>query len=167
MEMSSRTTEKIMKLALFDIDGCISSCEWRSRIAKDKKYDLFHSLSIYDEPIDSVTTGLKRLHTIGCEIHLITGRTEKYRQITMSWLAKYGIPYHSLYMRPDDDFRKASKLKMAYINDNFDISSILLFVEDNGHTMKSAKEAGINTFHFCETSERNIRHFMRLINDLT
>lgn len=47
----------------------------------------------------------------GKEIFLFSGRKENGRDYTMQWLQKYGIPYHHLVMRAQDDNRKDSIVK--------------------------------------------------------
>lgn len=49
---------------------------------------------------------------------LVSGRNEKYRAETERWLAKHGIVYHSLHMRPDEDGRKDYVFKEeVYLNE--------------------------------------------------
>lgn len=42
-------------------------------------------------------------------IFLMSGRNEKSRADTESWLAKHGVPYRALYMRPEDDIDPVTK----------------------------------------------------------
>lgn len=48
---------------------------------------------------------------LGHAIILVSGRQEIHRAETESWLAKQGIIYHSLYMRPTDDTRMDALVK--------------------------------------------------------
>lgn len=41
---------------------------------------------------------LRSLEARGCTIHLITHRSENFREITETWLRQHRIPYHSLTM---------------------------------------------------------------------
>lgn len=44
---------------------------------------------------------LQRLFERGFEIHLITAREPKYREVTEKWLRKQQIPYHRLWFEDD------------------------------------------------------------------
>lgn len=88
---------------IFDIDDTLSNSEHRSHwISKDnpnKNWGVYYNLLIEDSPISPVVEVLKTLDAAGHRIVLCTGRPEQYRDLTVSWLEKYDIPAHDLFMR--------------------------------------------------------------------
>ena len=42
----------------------------------------------------------------------VTARPEKWRGITLAWLARVDAPFDHLLMRPADDFRRAPEVKV-------------------------------------------------------
>lgn len=64
-----------------------------------KEADWFNSLS--SEPIWPVVKLLKWAHENNVKIFLITGRSEKFRDVTVKNLQKFNIPFDGLYMKSE------------------------------------------------------------------
>ena len=58
----------------------------------------------------------------------VTGREEKYRDITEHWLKRYGVPYRNLYMRKTGDDRKDNIVKKEiyeeHIKDKYNVLAV-------------------------------------------
>jgi len=96
-------------MIIVDIDNTISDARWRNEYAERKEWDIYHSLSIHDKPIN--------LHILEEDdsIFFLTGRPEKYRDITLKWMDKH-LPKKTRYkviMRPESDFASAPKFKAS------------------------------------------------------
>lgn len=97
-----------MKIILLDLDNCISNDLWRVPMIKhDAKdpYHLYHMRAIYDEMGNAFL--LRTSH----KIVIVTGRPNRYRDLTMKWLTKQGIGPQAVLMREDGDHRPAAQSK--------------------------------------------------------
>ncbi len=57
-----------------------------------------------DEPIKEAINELLERYKDGYHIIILTGRPEKMRDATIKQLRRFKIPFHELYMRPEDDY---------------------------------------------------------------
>jgi hypothetical protein len=106
----------IRRVALFDIDGVLAASWNRSALIDTESWDAFHAASVEDEPIEEILDIAHAMYeTELWYIVLLTGRPEKWRNITMRWLLQHDAPMHELLMRPDDDYRPAAEVKLDII----------------------------------------------------
>jgi predicted kinase len=81
-------------------------------------------------------------------IILVSGRDEVCRPETEEWLQKNYIPYDYLYMRPENDNRKDSSIKLEifnkYIRDNF---YVWVCLDDRPQVIRLWEALGINVLH--------------------
>ncbi len=117
--MQKLSTVSILKLEehdmmhiLVDIDHVLSDAYWRdAMIGGPGGWDEYHNNAPRDEPfihvIDLVNALSTRYTMIG-----VTARPEKWRQITMKYLADHGAMLEELLMRPDDAYHPAPQLKL-------------------------------------------------------
>lgn len=66
-----------------------------------------------------------------CQILLVSGRNDIYREQTERWLQAHSIPYHQLSMRKDKDMRKDSIIKKEIYTQSIQGSYNVLFVLDD------------------------------------
>ena len=127
-----------MPYIIFDIDGTIADNTHRQHYLTSKKKDWknFFAEMDLDIPIQSIITLMQiiyRNHTRPqTNIILVTGRPERYRLVTMSWLTKYQIPWHQLWMRKDGDRREDWVVKEEILKtliEHFD--TLPIFVVDD------------------------------------
>jgi phosphoglycolate phosphatase-like HAD superfamily hydrolase len=107
-----------MDVIICDLDGTLCDIGHRLHLAKEKKWDEFHALLENDgihEDVAHVIMGMP-LHM---KIIALTGRTEKYRDLTNKWLDKNEIVFDELIMRPDDDFTADHILKPRMLAEYF------------------------------------------------
>ena len=104
-----------------DIDGTLFNNEHRVEfIPHDKSHTdnwrRFNELHIYDEPIQYRIKFLRLLAMMpGVRIVYITGRSDEFRDETISRLNLVQAPKGNLYMRQSDDHRKAADVKIDII----------------------------------------------------
>ncbi len=94
-------------------------------------------------PKDGIDILLDTCHNI----YIITGRQERFLDVTKDWLDMYGIPYRDITMFPDNfyfdgyDVSKYANLKLdIHIRKNIHVS-----LDDNEHVVCVLNRAGIMT----------------------
>jgi phosphoglycolate phosphatase-like HAD superfamily hydrolase len=99
-------------LAVFDIDGVLADVRHRLHHlqARPQRWNAFFLAADRDPLLDE---GAARLHSAQAEhdVVYLTGRPERNRALTRTWLAAHSLPTEPLHMRPDDDFRPARWVK--------------------------------------------------------
>lgn len=126
---------------IVDIDGTLADIKKRTEIAGDcpdrKDRQAFQKwldtlqdekLLIKDAPIDEVIKTVLALKIMKHRMVFLTGRSEKYRNVTQTWLNKYA-PDAPLYMRDNNDWRKAAEYKEATIKKLLDHYQVIPGVE--------------------------------------
>jgi phosphoglycolate phosphatase-like HAD superfamily hydrolase len=99
-------------LAVFDIDGVLADVRHRLHHlqARPQRWEAFFLAADRDPLLDE---GASRLRAAQAEHEVVylTGRPERNRRLTRSWLARHGLPTGPLHMRPDHDHRPARWVK--------------------------------------------------------
>lgn len=102
-----------MKLALIDMDNCISDDGWRipkidwTQTDKQKRYHEYHMLAKYDQP---------NIGWIDWTRHdgyvILTARPVLYRELTVEWLQRH-MPFQpaAILMRNNNDGRASPDIK--------------------------------------------------------
>ena len=131
-------------VVVFDIDGTLADCEHRRHhVAGDKKnFDRFFDEMGEDAPKEVIVRLCNGLTTLGWQVHIMTGRPEKYRRVTESWLLHHHIRYETLHMRPDSRlYDKDSDVK-SDMADGLD-RPIRFVVDDRQQVVDMWRERGI------------------------
>ena len=129
-------------MILFDLDGTIANVDAR-REAANQAADDYHDDNIrmddsklfpltrkawwtawqnpdnilrLDYPNELVVSVLRDWRERGKHIVIVSARNDKNRAVTEEWLAKYGIHYDALYMRPDGDYRPDNVFKQELLD---------------------------------------------------
>ena len=108
-----------MKTILFDIDGTLADLNGREKFLKQENPDWknFNAKIEEDVPNPPVVDLYRTLYESGkFEIILVSGRQERFRKVTETWLAWHEIPFDTLLMRPDADQRPDSAVKQDILN---------------------------------------------------
>lgn len=117
-------------IVIVDIDNCISNDYHRNHHAVHKRWDRYHELCNLD-PHDEHNLDIirKRMDAYSnrsksdrpVEMHFFTGRSEQYREMTMSWLRKhlramgFNMGNVVVVMRPEGNYLKACELKEGWL----------------------------------------------------
>tara|TARA_Y100001970_G_C14244439_1_gene867066 strand:+ start:3781 stop:4191 length:411 start_codon:yes stop_codon:yes gene_type:complete len=82
-----------------------------------------------DEVNHPIKNIVNNFHDNGYDILILSGRKNKYKEKSITWLNNNNINYTCIYLRDDKDYRPDDVLKkeiyMKHIEDNWDIEFIL------------------------------------------
>jgi uncharacterized HAD superfamily protein len=97
---------------IVDIDGTIADNTHRQHFleTEPKNWEQFFLESHGDLLIEPVAEIVRALEKQYC-ILIVTGRSERYRELTKLWLKKYDIEYSKLYMRAEGEYRLDHEIK--------------------------------------------------------
>lgn len=98
------------KCIIFDIDGTVADLSHRVHHVQGAKKNwlAFMAAISDDKPIEQTVYLNKFLYGRSREVgplYFVSGRSESERLETEAWLAKYGLSYDKLLMRPSGDYR--------------------------------------------------------------
>ena len=86
----------------------------------------------YDTPLLATVSILRAMKMTGtCNIFIVTGRSEKSREATETWLAENNIPFDKVFMREEGDFSHSNDFKQKVYEDNIKNNYNVLFVLDD------------------------------------
>jgi hypothetical protein len=107
-------------------------------------WDKYHALSVYDPPIIELMLLAKQLIAQGFALVLCTGRPEKYRIDTDTWMTEHGIDYKILYMRDDNDLSPSHILKLKLLDRlRAEGYTIWFAIEDQTRVVEMWRENGV------------------------
>jgi len=136
--------DKLSNCIIFDMDGTLSLITNRGPFDTHK--------ALYDKPNKPVVDILKRyINELSVSIFIVTGREEKYKSITESWLNNNLIIYDKLYMRETGDKRPDIIIKKEiyekHIKNNY---NVLFVMEDRSRVVNMYREIGLTVFQVSE-----------------
>lgn len=105
-----------MKGTVFvDIDGTVADLTHRRVYvrSKPKNWPAFERAIPNDTPIQWVIDAVNRLYDAGWTVVMMSGRSEKSRQVTQRWLELNGVYYHALYMRREFEYDANGDVKLT------------------------------------------------------
>lgn len=131
------------RVVICDLDGTLSLFE------KEDKSSIY-----YRNPYDASTCDKDLLNKAvkyvldACDnVILLSGREEKYRHQTESFLDKHEISRVGLFMRSTGDFRKDSIVKEElynnYVKNNY---NVLFVLDDRDRVVKMWRDLGLTCF---------------------
>lgn len=132
---------------LVDIDNVLASA-WEREHLISESWDAYHSASRADEPLSDIIDLVNALARDGFVVILLTGRNEKYRGITIGWLAQHGVELDDLIMRPDDDYRPAGEMKLAmalarFVDEQGMRDQVAFILDDSENVIKAFQGVGV------------------------
>ena len=130
-------------LIVFDIDGTLSIVGDRKECLKQtpKNWNEFYARCFEDKPNKPIMDMCRLLMAyIPGAVIFVTGRRESCRAATQNWFVNHGlyVPNHTLYMRPDNDFRHDTLIKPEIIKHLF--PRIKLIFEDRASMVQKWRE---------------------------
>jgi hypothetical protein len=136
------------KIILVDIDHTLSDAYHRDPMIGIAPWDEYHAGSIEDDPAHDMVDFLNNssLHE-HYEIIGLTSRPEKFRQLTMQWLARHEIKLDDLWMRGDKDYRPAQVVKISKCEEKLGEGwqrRILFMIDDNERVIAAFKAEGVS-----------------------
>lgn len=130
------------RIVLVDLDGTISDDRWRGPLLKSS-WDEYHQNAVWDRPYDHMVNLLCGLSQQDYHIIAVTGRPERWRGITMTWMFKHHIPACDLLMRPDNDYRKSHEVKMALVEPF--INDVVMIIDDRDDIIEAFNALNVTT----------------------
>lgn len=136
-----------LKTVIFDLDGTLCDIEHRLHFVKDgnKDWDGFYAACVDDLPKPSIIELALMCEDARHRIIISTGRSEDVREQTVLWLAKHGVPYDELIMRPRASYIPDQAMKKAWLDQGkFGHKDDILFVvEDRDRMVKMWRDQGL------------------------
>jgi hypothetical protein len=129
---------------IFDIDGTLADISVRRHHVAHhpKDWDAFFEAMAEDEVIHPIAQLCNTLYEAGFQISLCSGRPEKYRADTETWLQRHGVKYHDMHLRPDGDRRSDVIVKREMLQ-RFDRGKIAFVVEDRSRIVEMWRREGL------------------------
>lgn len=135
----------IDKVVIFDIDGTLAKIDHRLKHLEGMTpdWDAFFSTLEEDAPNEWCVKLARLYFNAGYRVYLVSGRPDKYKEKTFSWLEKHGIPYHDLFMRKEGDYRADDIIKKEILHNHFDLSKIELVIDDRRSVIDMWRKEGL------------------------
>jgi FMN phosphatase YigB (HAD superfamily) len=135
------------KVIIFDIDGTLADLNGREQFLHNGKKDWknFNANMDKDLPNTPVVELYRTLYESNrYELILVSGRQECFRKVTETWLVWHQIPFDTLLMRRDDDFRHDHEVKQGILQSlQAQGKEILLSVDDRQSVVDMWRANGI------------------------
>ncbi|MEU9190341.1 hypothetical protein AB0D14_38655 [Streptomyces sp. NPDC048484] len=130
-------------LAVFDLDGTLADSAHRQRFLerRPRDWDAFFAAAPHDPPLaQGVALALE--YAQECEVLYLTGRPERCRRDTETWIAAQGLPEGRIRMRRNDDRRPARRTKLEILRGLARDREIRVLVDDDELVCEDAERAG-------------------------
>lgn len=135
-----------------DLDGTLCNAAHRDHLAVVGRWDEFHSLLGADEPWPDVKQLIELLTMYGDHTVVgLTGRNERYRELTHQWLMNHDIFLDDLLMRPNDDYRSDHELKPRLLDEwleqnGLTHADVWFILEDRDRVTEAFRNLGHNVW---------------------
>ena len=135
-----------MQAWIFDVDGTLSNPTHRRHYTQNtpKRWDLWNKSMFDDTPHHDIIQFVHVAKDKGLKVLVSTGRSEDYRDITMSWLNKHDVFPDKMYMRRELDYRADDIVKKEMLDQMLvDGYMPLLAFDDRDKVVKMWRENNI------------------------
>lgn len=138
---------------VLDLDGTIGDHRHRINWLQAKDYEAFHSRLMDDKPYLDIIRLLEifDIHNMEgnpiCTL-AITGRDEKWRELTRQWMEREDIQIDEILMRPSLDYRSDPELKIALMEEFFGskeetLKRVVFALEDRDTVVEAYRNYGL------------------------
>lgn len=132
-------------LVVFDLDGTLSLTDHRNhfieRKASEKDWSAFYDACDKDRANTPVIAAYAAMEAAGFDVQIWTGRSDRVKDKTLTWLAEQGIHSPTLLMRSDGDHTPDVDLKGEWLRDA-DRKPFLVF-EDRARVVEMWRSHGV------------------------
>ncbi len=137
-------TELPRGIAVFDVDGVIADVRHRLHHVerKPKNWPAFFAAMDDDGPLAEGIAMAQRYADDGHRIAYLTGRNERYRELTLAWMRRHGLPEGRLVMRREDDRRPARVFKPQALSRLARDGEIVAVVDDDTAVVEVLRHEG-------------------------
>jgi|TARA_Y100000310_G_scaffold104533_1_gene102865 phosphoglycolate phosphatase-like HAD superfamily hydrolase len=137
---------------IFDLDGTLALVEERrlksikpnGKLDWDKFYD--PSNIKYDKPNMPVVRMAQLFAEAGYNIYIFSGRSDRTKYTTRSWLTHNKIPFHKLIMRKQKNYTPDEILKERWLDKYADRDDVFLVVDDRQKVVDMWRKNGLTVF---------------------
>lgn len=141
-------------VVIFDLDKTLCDTRHRDHLMPPKgttnssAYDATTELCWKDSPIWDTIVVLMMLATMNHIIVLKTGRTEKFRLMTINWLTYLGVHFNGLIMLPDDFDGDYGQWKADMLNHELigGAERVLCVFDDHPDAVAAYTKAGVTCY---------------------
>jgi hypothetical protein len=131
---------------IFDLDGVLADAAGRQHYVTGpgrRDWDAFFA-ACGDDPLLEETGALLHLLDPNLGIVLLTARPVRVQEETLSWLARYGLRWDVLIMRPYGDYSMAWEFKYESLWELTEAGwAVRLAFEDDPRNLAMFRDAGI------------------------
>ncbi len=147
------------KIVICDIDGTLSDATHRQHLIQSEGWDSFYDKMEFDdlnEWCDNLIDALQASDLYD-GVYLVTGRPEKYREITKGWLYAHMVHFDGLFMRPDTlpngkpDHREDYTVKQEIYDKEFkDKMEVAFVIDDRKQVVDMWRRNGLTVLQCAE-----------------
>ena len=143
---------------IFDLDGTLADITTRKELATKSNgkldWDVFfdpENIKL-DVPNLPVVKLAQMLAEDGFTIIIFSGRTDKTKFTTRSWLSNNRIPFHKLVMRDSkiNHYTPDDILKKDMLDKYIDINDVFLVVDDRNKVVDMWRSLGLTVFQVAD-----------------
>ncbi len=143
---------------IFDLDGTLALIDERRELSTKPNgkidFDKLHDPSLikHDKPNWPVIKMAQLFAEQGFNVVIFSGRSDKTKFTTRSWLSNNRVPFHKLVMRPHKtmNFIPDEILKKDMLDKHADIDDVFLVVDDRNKVVKMWRDLGLTVFQVAE-----------------
>lgn len=119
-------------LAVFDLDGTLADTRHRAHhLAGAGDWTAFFDAAPRDPLLAEGAAAVRAAVRAGCRVVYLSGRPERLRQSTLTWLAQHELPPGHLILRPDASRVPATAYKLTALRRMALREPLALLVDDD------------------------------------
>jgi phosphoglycolate phosphatase-like HAD superfamily hydrolase len=136
-------------VTVFDIDGVLADVRHRLHFLsqRPKDWNNFFAAAVSDPVLEPGRQAVSEAMAAGSSIVYVTGRPNRCRRDTRTWLLENGFPDADLHMRPNRDRRPARYYKADVIADIAQRSTLVAVVDDDLRVVEHLQARGVPVLH--------------------
>ena len=143
---------------IFDLDGTLANIDVRRKLAAKPNgkldWDIFFDPSNIklDVPNEPVVKIAQMFAENGYTIIIFSGRSDRTKYSTRSWLSNNRVPFQKLVMRDSNasHFVPDDILKKNMLDKHVDIDDVFLVVDDRNKVVKMWRDLGLTVFQVAD-----------------
>lgn len=143
--MISRETVGPRSVIIVDLDGTLADIGHRRRFVERRPKDwrsFFGGMHL--DPLNEWCRALMvAMQEAGFRIDIVSGRPDSYEKVIREWLLRHHVPFHSLHLRREGDYRADDIVKKEILDRHFRKEEILFVVDDRESVVRMWRREGL------------------------